>query len=129
MMPESDTGAKQTKSQKPISSSEKRDPNIDERLAKLLPVEDQFINVTEYAKGNPDIQVYALAAWVRTKGNFEDGLDSYNDTPKTITRKMNSIIKTSTSLAIYLSYAHAEITEAEIQRLIACVFDPIAEEG
>ena len=128
-MPESDTGAKQRKSQEPISSSEKRDPNIDERLAKLLPVEDQYITVTEYAKGNPDIQVYALAAWVRTKGNFEDGLDSYNDTPKTITRKMNSIIKTSASLAIYLSYAHADITEAEVQRLIACVFDPIAAEG
>jgi hypothetical protein len=42
---------------------------------------------------------------------------------------MNSIVKTSASLAIYLSYAHADITEAEVQRLIACVFDPIAEEG
>ena len=128
-MPESDTGAKQRKSQEATSSSEKRDPNIDERLAKLLPVEDQYINVMEYTKGNPDIQIYALAAWVRTKGNFEDGLDSYNGTPKTITRKMNSIVKTSASLAIYLSYAHADITEAEVQRLIACVFDPIVVEG
>jgi hypothetical protein len=40
---------------------------------------------------------------------------------------VNSIIKTSISLAVYLSYAQADITEAEVQRLIACVFDPIAE--
>jgi ParB family chromosome partitioning protein len=124
---DSATGAKQRKSQKPTPFTKKKDPNKDERLAKILPVEDQYINVAAYAKANPDVHVYALAAWVRTKGNFEDGLASYNDTPKTITRKVNSIIKTSTSLAVYLSYAQADITEAEVQRLIACVFDPIAE--
>ena len=123
------TGAKQRKSQKSNTPRNNKDPNKDGRLSKVLPVDDQYVKVIAYAKANPGVHIYALAAWARTKGNFKDGLDSYNATPKTITRKVNSIIKTISSLAIYLSYAQADITEAEVQRLIACVFDPIAEEG